>query len=160
MICKWKGDIQTGEILCGKDTASITTDNRCITCVDCLKMFKAKDSSIRNIHLNSNFLSYSSLDENEILQFEKFEDEKFHTTCREEAHRFIPKEIVTNDPRVVSCRTCLKAFWGDKENKKYTLQGVMIEAGHEMRFVRLKLKDFTTEQLTKTLDKYLYGDKV
>ena len=59
-ICRWKGTIRQGGILCDIDPTeceSITTDDRVVTCQQCLLLLNSKTTGAKHIHLNADFLS-------------------------------------------------------------------------------------------------------
>ena len=172
-VCKWKGRLKTGYILCGKsakEVESITTDDRVVSCQACLLLMTGKRSRGKHIHLNADFLDFANLNENGLLDFTKYKHIKDKRTktgiknnyivCKREVPNFmVPEHRMTNDPKEVSCKHCL-SIWGRKETKKFVLQGVLLGSGLSLRDTNAKLNNMSSKQLDNMLNRMLYGDKV
>ena len=171
-ICRWKGNIKTGGILCKKpisEVESITTDDRVTTCKECL-LLTTSSKGAKHVHLNADFLSFAKTGKDGILEFEKFQvikDKRKRTgrkdvfiVCKQDTPNWlVPEHRLTNDPKEVTCSHCFK-LWQTKEKMKFILSGVMIENGLSMKKVRFTLQGASTEKMKKMLDKMIYGDKV
>ena len=173
-VCKYIGNRHRGSLLCGQpmiEAESITTDDRVVTCQECLLKLRYKTHNNTNhIHLNADFLSHVSLGETGLIDFDDYEHQpdgrrklgikNYKVVCKQdEPDFFVPASRMTNDPKKVSCSHCLKT-WGRKETMLFVLQGVMMESGIDMKTIRFKLQGASKEKLKRMLDKMLYGDKV
>jgi len=172
-VCRWKGNKKIGRILCDKpiqEVESITTDDAVITCKECLLLIKKFTSSAKHIHLNADFLKFTNIGDNGILDFEDYKEIKdgrkrtgirdSHIMCRKETpNYFVPENRITNDPKEVSCSRCLE-IWGGKETKMFVLTGIMLETGLPLKKVRAKLATSSNDKLSSMLNKMLYGEKV
>tara|TARA_R110000751_G_scaffold252829_4_gene352459 strand:+ start:871 stop:1362 length:492 start_codon:yes stop_codon:yes gene_type:complete len=160
-ICKWKGTIKLGGIVCGKSAADveITTDDRVVTCRNCKIILGTKMGKHLHTHLNLHFLKYASINEDEILEFKTYDSKIPQLMCIQNP-REIRARLITNDPREITCSHCKRSVWGRKDMKAFILTGLMIEGGHVMSSIRRKMATASNEKLKESLNKLLYGAKV
>ena len=157
-ICKWKGKLSTGGILCTKSVvnAQITTDDNLVTCKGCMLILGNKIQPFRQTHLASNFFESAYFEDGVLVFSAVSRPELIKTICSTLRFKTVK---VTNDPKEITCSHCIKSMWGDKESKKFILRGFMVEGGLTLRNSKERTESMSSERMGLTLDSLLYRKK-